>query len=216
MVESVLRGPRHYFEIGVFGGKITLILLLLILSFINADTTFIQASPRAFLTESIVSGLSGAIPFYFIAMYRKVPPGDAATISVTAFLMLFLLNVVMEFSGMNKSSNLTASEQKQQNFLTAFTGSRVLIGIVAFVMLILALWVHDMSPGISIVFKEALIMGLAGALPTLLVAYDRKEPKATKYFMNFALMFVIFFIGHFVLQLGGFYAHIFERGLNEE
>ena len=220
MIESVKHGGRHVFEMGIFGSKIALILVLMILSFINADTSFISTNARSFLGESIVLGLSAAIPITYIATNRGREIGDAISIGITAFLIFFLFHVVMEFSGQNKAATdgvLTKGEQAQQKFITNTLQMKVILGIVLGFMFLLALIVRD-GGGLpfSNLVVESLLMALCGALPVVMIAVDRKEKNKVKIVKDFFTYFIAFFIGNFILQYGGFYTHTFMKKPDED
>ena len=216
MIESVKHGSRQAFETGVFGSKIVLIILLMILSFVNADVSFIKEKPRMFMFESVVVGLSAGVPFTYIALNRGKELGDAISLGVTAFLIFFLFHVVMEFSGQNHAmidkATLTTAEQKQQAVVekvTKLKATKWIIGAVIVFMIILALTVHDVSIGFSTMMKEAFVMALCGALPTIMIARDRNEKDGKKIAVDFFTYFGAFFAGHVALQMGGFYTHLF-------
>ena len=216
MIESVKHGSRQAFETGVFGSKIVLIILLMILSFVNADVSFIKEKPRMFMFESVVVGLSAGVPFTYIALNRGKELGDAISLGVTAFLIFFLFHVVMEFSGQNHTmidkATLTTAEQKQQAVVekvTKLKATKWIIGAVIVFMIILALTVHDVSIGFSTMMKEAFVMALCGALPTIMIARDRDEKDGKKIAVDFFTYFGAFFAGHVALQMGGFYTHLF-------
>jgi len=216
LVESVKHGSRQAFETGVFGSKITLIILLLVLSFVNADVSFVKEKPRMFLFESVVVGLSAGVPFTYIAMNRGKELGDAVSLGVTAFLVFFLFHVVMEFSGQNQAmidkSQLTTAQQKQQAVVekvTKLKATKWIIGAIVVLMILLALFVHDVDVGVGTMMKEALLMATCGALPTIMIARDRDEKDGKKIAIEFFTYFGMFFAGHVALQLGGFYTHLF-------
>jgi hypothetical protein len=223
MIESVKHGSRQAFETGVFGSKIALIILLMILSFVNADVSFIKEKPRMFLFESIVVGLSAGVPFTYIALNRGKELGDAISLGVTAFLIFFLFHVVMEFSGQNQAmidkSELTAAQQKQQAVVekvTKLKATKWIIGAVVVLMIVLALAVHDVDIGVGTMMKEALLMATCGALPTIMIARDRDEKDGKKIATDFFTYFGMFFAGHIALQMGGFYTHLFMKKLDED
>jgi hypothetical protein len=222
MIESVKQGSRQAFETGIFGSKIVLIILLLILSFINADVSFVKEKPRMFLFESVVVGLSAGVPFAYIAMNRGKEIGDAISLGVTAFLIFFLFHVVMEFSGQNQAmidkEKLTKTEQRQQAVVekvTKLKATKWIIGAIIVFMILLALVVHDVDIGVGTMFKEALLMATCGALPTIMIARDRDEKDGKKIVIDFFTYFGAFFAGHIALQMGGFYTHLFMNKLNE-
>jgi hypothetical protein len=216
MIESVKHGSRQAFETGVFGSKIALIILLLALSFVNADVSFVKNKPRMFLFESVVVGLSAGVPFTYIALNRGKDLGDSISLGVTAFLIFFLFHVVMEFSGQNHAmtdkATLTAIEQKQQALvekITKLKATKWIIGAIIMFMLILALTVHDVSIGVGTMMREAFVMAICGALPTIMIARDRDEKDGKKIAIDFFTYFGAFFAGHIALQMGGFYTHLF-------
>ena len=225
MIESVKHGSRQAFETGVFGSKIALIILLLVLSFVNADVSFVKEKPRMFLFESVVVGLSAGVPFTYIALNRGKELGDAISLGVTAFLIFFLFHVVMEFSGQNQAmidkTQLTKAEQKQQAVVekvTKLKATKWIIGAIVMFMVILALAVHDVSIGVGTMMSEAFVMATCGALPTIMIARDRDEKDGKKIALDFFTYFGAFFAGHIALQMGGFYTHLFlpkpdENGL---
>lgn len=223
MIESVKHGSRKAFETGVFGSKIVLIILLMVLSFVNADVSFIKEKPRMFLFESVVVGLSAGVPFTYIALNRGKDFGDAASLGVTAFLIFFLFHVVMEFSGQNQAmidkTQLTTAEQKQQAVVekvTKLKATKWIIGAVIVTMILLALTVHDVDIGVGTMMKEALVMAICGALPTIMIARDRDEKDGKKIAIDFFTYFGMFFAGHIALQMGGFYTHLFLPKLDED
>jgi hypothetical protein len=57
--------------------------------------------------------------------------------------------------------------------------------------------------------KEAFVMALCGALPTIMIARDRDEKDGKKIAIDFFTYFGAFFAGHIALQMGGFYTHLF-------
>jgi hypothetical protein len=222
-IESVKHGSRQAFETGVFGSKIALIILLLVLSFVNADVSFVKTKPRMFLFESVVVGLSAGVPFTYIALNRGKELGDAVSLGVTAFLIFFLFHVVMEFSGQNHAmidkETLTSAEKKQQAVVekvTKLKATKWIMGAIMVFMIVLALAVHDVSIGVSTMMKEAFVMAICGALPTIMIARDRDEKDGKKITLDFFTYFGLFFAGHIALQMGGFYTHLFLPKLDED
>lgn len=59
------------------------------------------------------------------------------------------------------------------------------------------------------------LMALCGALPTVMIAIDRQEKNKLKIVKDFFVYFIAFFIGHLVLQYGGFYTHTFMKKPDE-
>jgi hypothetical protein len=184
--------------------------------------SFVKEKPRMFLFESVVVGLSAGVPFTYIALNRGKELGDAISLGVTAFLIFFLFHVVMEFSGQNQAmidkSALTKTEQKQQAVfekVTKLKATKWIIGAVIVFMIGLAFVVHDVGIGVGTMMKEALLMAICGALPTIMIARDRDEKDGKKIAIDFFTYFGAFFAGHVALQMGGFYTHLFLAKANE-
>ena len=202
------------FETSILGAKMTLALLLFILSFINAYTPFITQSPRKFLGEMVLVGAMSALSFGFVGGVRGVPGLRLVSFMFMAFLVFSLFHVVMEFSGGNQVSvnaaNADGKIQKEKKVLTS-QASLTVLAIIALVILGLALSVRDFAyvTGSQLLF-EGTVFAFLNAIPTIMIAVDRGERKPVKIIIDFMKMFGLFFVGHFVLQSGGFYTTVFS------
>jgi len=202
------------FETSILGAKMTLALLLFILSFINAYTPFITQSPRKFLGEMVLVGAMSALSFGFVGGVRGVPGLRLVSFMFMAFLVFSLFHVVMEFSGGNQVSvnaaNADGKIQKEKKVLTS-QASLTVLAIIALVILGLALSVRDFAyvTGSQLLF-EGTVFAFLNAIPTIMISVDRGERKPVKIIIDFMKMFGLFFVGHFVLQSGGFYTTVFS------
>jgi hypothetical protein len=202
------------FETSILGAKMTLALLLFILSFINAYTPFITKSPRKFLGEMVLVGAMSALSFGFVGGVRGVPGLRLVSFMFMAFLVFSLFHVVMEFSGGNQVSvnaaNADGKIQKEKKVLTS-QASLTVLAIIALVILGLALSVRDFEyVTASQLLFEATVFAFLNAIPTIMISVDRGERKPVKIIIDFMKMFGLFFVGHFVLQSGGFYTTVFS------
>ena len=203
------------FETTILGTKIVLALLLFILSFINAYTPFITSSPRKFLGEMVLVGAMSALAFGFVASVRSVPTFKVVSLMFMSFLIFSLFHVVMEFSGANQGSvDVSKAGTKVQQQAKVFTSrpSLIVLGVIAAVIIAIALSVRDFEyvTGVQLLF-EASIFAFLNAVPTIMITVDRGERKPLSIMLDFFKMFCVFFVGHFVLQSGGFYTSIFEE-----
>lgn len=89
--ENAIQGTRKFFSYGTLATKIILIIGFIILSYMHADAAFISQNPRIFLTESLLTGLSGLIPFAILAYNRNIPFNSIISKSSTVFLLFFCL-----------------------------------------------------------------------------------------------------------------------------
>lgn len=203
------------FETSILGAKMTVALLLFILSFINAYTPFISQSPRKFLGEMVLVGVMAALSFGFVGGIRNVPGLRLASLMFMSFLVFSLFHVVMEFSGANQASvDVTKAGkniQKEKRVLTS-RPSLIVLGIIALVILGLALSVRDFEYVTSSqLLFEGTVFAFLNAIPTIMVSVDRGDRKPVNVIVGFLKMFALFFTGHIVLQSGGFYTSIFEE-----
>ncbi len=198
------------FKGGIVLSKLVVTVLLLVYAYRNLYTSFVTKNPAGFLSESILYGAATAIPFFIVLLIRQVSFGTSAGFAFAAFMTFFFLNVIMEFSGqnaINQGDTTLTDEQKEQlkkvkDFEQGniFKGSVLILGLV---LIILALFNQDTGPGFHYVFFESLIIGFAAVLPSYVQAKNRGSVNPFNRTMLFH--FVLFTIGHFILQLGGFY-----------
>lgn len=201
----MIEKSKRVFVAGILGSKITVIILLLIFSFVNAEVSFVKEKPRMFVFESAVVGLSAGVPFTYIALNRGVDLGRAVLLGIAAFLIFFLFHVGMEFSGENHAM-IDESKQGVTEKVFRFRGTKWIIGAIVVYMILLALVVRDVSIGVGTMLKEALLMATCGALPTIMIARNRDEKDGKKIAIDFFTYFGAFFAGHIALQMGGVYA----------
>jgi hypothetical protein len=200
----MIEKSKQVFVAGILGSKITVIILLLIFSFVNAEVSFVKEKPRMFVFESTVVGLSAGVPFTYIALNRGVDLGRAVLLGVAAFIIFFLFHVGMEFSGENHAM-IDESKQGVTEKVFRFRGTKWIIGAIVVYMILLALVVRDVSIGVNTMLKEALLMATCGALPTIMIARNRDEKDGKKIAVDFFTYFGAFFAGHVALQMGGVY-----------
>ena len=200
----MIEKSKRVFVAGILGSKITVIILLLIFSFVNAEVSFVKEKPRMFVFESTVVGLSAGVPFTYIALNRGVELGRAVLLGVAAFIIFFLFHVGMEFSGENHAM-IDESKQGVTEKVFRFRGTKWIIGAIVVYMILLALVVRDVSIGVNTMLKEALLMATCGALPTIMIARNRDEKDGKKIAVDFFTYFGAFFAGHVALQMGGVY-----------
>ena len=200
----MIEKSKRVFVAGILGSKITVIILLLIFSFVNAEVSFVKEKPRMFVFESAVVGLSAGVPFTYIALNRGVDLGRAVLLGIAAFLIFFLFHVGMEFSGENHAM-IDESKQGVTEKVFRFRGTKWIIGAIVVYMILLALVVRDVSIGVGTMLKEALLMATCGALPTIMIARNRDEKDGKKIAIDFFTYFGAFFAGHVALQMGGVY-----------
>lgn len=212
------KAAQHAFHNLVLAGKGGLVILLLILSFINAETTLVQTEPRKFLAGVLTFALTGALAGGFVAWNRG---GDADMIFNAIFiatLFFFFFGVCREFSGYYKlvagethDSQMRAQQAKVLKYLT--------YGIAAIALPLALYWTFkanvkptglkfgpDMIGDNGKFFLELLIFTAVCGIGEYGVAVQHGE----KGPLVIAESFGLYLIAHLFLQYGGFYSHVFS------
>jgi len=182
--------------------KAGLILMLILFAFVNKHNQYISKSPRRFMADNLVSGFTGAAAFYAIAQMRGSPNG--VSIAVTTFLLLFMLNVLMELAGLNDPEDLTQAESKEVKVLKWPAAVIAVLGLLA----LLVLAAMNNVPGPESLPKEALLFGVASGLSAMFVGFDHGGSVETTLGTSAAAT-AFFGVLHVVLQKGGFYQLVF-------
>ena len=202
------KAAQHAFHNLVLTGKGGLVTLLLILSFINAETTLIQTEPRKFLAGVLTFALTGALAGGLVAWNRG---GDADMIFNAIFistLFFFFFGVCREFSGYYK---LVAGDTHDSQMRAKQAKVLKYLGIALFVVMgSMALYYVSqarVSPGdVKIPFIAELILFVAicgvGEYGVA-VQHGEKGPLVV------AESFGLYLVAHLFLQYGGFYNHVF-------
>ena len=196
-------------------GKFGVLTLLLILSFINGHKEYIAENPRKFMWDNFAVGATSAIGISIIAFLRGRPE-QIKNLAFISFLLFFVYNVFREMSGFNAitdATKLTGGEAKQIKKMTLPIMIIVAISLVA--LLVLAGLARVPHPaGIGALAKEAAIFGLFTAIGEVIVAKNHGE-HAGAIVATGTANFLMFGLGHVVLQYGGFYNHVFGGDILE-
>lgn len=203
------KAAQHAFHNLVLTGKGGLVVLLLILSFINAETTLIQTEPRKFLAGVLTFALTGALAGGLVAWNRG---GDADMIFNAIFistLFFFFFGVCREFSGYYK---LVKGETHESQMKTKQAEVLKYLAIALFaIMFPMALYYVSqarVSPGdvkIPFIAELILFVAICGAGEYgVAVQHGEKGP------LIVAESFGLYLVAHLFLQYGGFYSHVFS------
>ena len=204
-------------------GKGALLVLLLAGAVTNGHKEYIEKNPRKFVWDSVAVGGLSAVAIVLIAILRD--RSDLwVQLAMISFLLFFFYNVVREISGFNSVTDpehLTQGEAKQAKVLKWPTALIVLCGLIVMVFLAVKARVllgPDAAPGASFMTRwtpsgrlagEAAILGLATAIGEVIVAKNHGETTDAQIVVG-GTNFMMFALGHMLLQWGGFYAHVFN------
>lgn len=190
-------------------GKFALLAALLVFALINGHKEYVSENPRKFLWDSFIMGATSAAAIAYIAHVRG--HGDMIpNLAFLAFLIFFAYNVFRELSGFNAAmmdDNLSQGEATQKRAF--FKPLSYLTAGVACVMIVLAAAAHRPHPmGFAVLAKEGAVFAALAAFGEAIIAWNHEET-VKEIGVASGGSFVLFFIGHLLLQFGGFYDHIF-------
>jgi len=214
-----IKQPEVWFDNGVIVSKIIFLILLITLSFINVDISFLAKNPRNFLTESLLVGLFAAIPTFLMAYNRNGSKSIIISSVFITFLFFYLFNTLLELAGLNNYLNGVKEDdnnRRQQDNIKKIESQSwiwMIIGLVCIVMLYLAVIVHDFPE--SIIWKplliELAIFSVLNTIPQSVIAYNRHSDVV---FASVASL-IFYTVAYFILQSGGFFTHIFGNATVE-
>jgi hypothetical protein len=158
------------------------------------------------LAESIFVGLGATIPVIFIGLRRGNPTGSVLSASFIGFLVFFIFNVLMEFSGQNdlKPSSQVIAEEKAI-FWPVLIGS----GIIGLVLTVIAFLVRNFDMCVGEALLESVVFAFFNTAPFVYAQYNRGERNVLTIIGGFLKYFFAFMIGCLMLQAGGFWSGIF-------
>jgi len=220
------------FDTSLVSLKVIFILLFIVMAFMNKYLKFIKKNVTAFSIETVIYGVSGAIPFLFMESYRRLPGENKNYI--TMFMIMFLLyaffNVILEMGGIyawlyeeDETSSKEGEEHHQtehqiifHNMLNSiFVTIALVLVYMILVMVLITFEVFDFKvegygdSNLMMFSFETLLFGLFNAIPFFLIAYNREKShfNFNKNAIEVALIFAKFVILHLLLQGSGFYKH---------
>jgi len=195
----------------VMGGKLLLLLIFVIFSFINGYKEYVEKNPRKFMSDAVIVGVTGALAGIFMC-YTRGRPDLWMNHAFVAMLFFFFYHVTREFSGYFKiKEDVANSDSKFKKPLAIIAA--VILGIIS----ILVIYNHDMpdfSKGIfanestvAAFIMEAILTTLIFTLGESVVAFNHKELTLPFVLETMA----IYGGGHIMLQFGGFYAYLYNH-----
>lgn len=209
------KAAQHAFHNLVLTGKGGLVALLLILSFINAETTLVQTEPRKFLAGVLTFALTGALAGGLVAWNRG---GDADMIFNAIFistLFFFFFGVCREFSGYYKLvAGDTHDSQMRAQQVKVLKGLAIALFVVMLPMALYYVSQAKVQPsGLKFGFGgdnakfliELIVFTLLCGIGEYGVAVQHGE----KGPLVIAESFGLYMAAHLFLQYGGFYDHVF-------
>jgi len=218
---------KNLFFLKAFG-LIAIVMLAVVNYSLTKNAGLISSNPGTFLKESILFGLGGMFPFLILCYLRNnvFTQKEIVMMSIVIFFLFFVLNYLLELSGFYAWSfgdDENMYDEKDENNTFEKTVSRTSEIMVALVMIgsLLALvfsslFVMDVNPTynvsmspVVVFLMETILFSVISAIPVYIIASNRND-LSSKTTYEFIIIFVKFAVLHFVLQLSGFYKHVFN------
>jgi len=218
------------------GFAAVLIITLAVVNYLTyKDVGLISKKPLLFFAESVLFGLSGAIPFLMLCLFRRniYTNEKLITIAIGLFIVFFAMNYMLELGGVysaafyseevdgshpKKPEEVMTYAEKMKSSLARSSNIMVMILLVLclFMVVFSAYFVKNYSTDykdwaspipVPVVFvTEMLLFGAISAAPIYFMAYNRNAlSKSTT--KEFLLITAKFSILHCLLQVSGFYQY---------
>lgn len=200
--------------------------------FLYRNLGMIETNPAQFALESAVFGVTAVLPFLGMAYLRNTAYDryQLVRISVVLFIVFFILNYVLEISGIYQATfqdtekvisgdvnnkfdfEKSVSRASEIMVVAIFIGSIITLFIVSY-------YISDTSPDYvnmknvspTLVFvMETVFVSVISAISIFLFAYDRNGLHKKTIF-EFLLITLKFAILHCLLQYSGFYRSIYKK-----
>lgn len=211
----------HRFEHGVLISKFIVLVVLLVVSFVNANVEFIAKEPQKFLGEAMLVGTTTAVATAVIGLTRLASWSTILNAMLLAFMVFFIFHILMEFSGMNglmvvDETTLTEEQRAERALIESnikITAQVVgsVFALIGTGMLYMVYQVRDFknfrTAKLSYLW-EALIFAALSAMPSYLIDTNRGY-KSDEAGLNLSKMVAMYGSGYLMLQAGGFFSNIF-------
>ena len=187
-------------------GLILIILMACVSFYYYRNTGLIKKQPYVFACESFIFALSALLPFLMVCYLRnqKYNVNQITMISIVLFIVMFIINYLLEISGFyawsfdvttenlkddkkddKKDDNPSSAEKLGKT--VSRTSEIVMIGVMIgslFALLFSSFFVMNLSPDYVhlttlptgvLFFLEMLLFGFISAIPIFIVSYNRKK-----------------------------------------
>jgi len=217
MNEPILINNSHkmlkdIFEKGLITSKVGFVLVLLILSFVNADGRYVGKNPRMFMTNNMIIAGTAALSTLYVALNRN--SGDVFNKVFMVFLFIFFFQVCREMSGYY---GFTGDEEKTENEKAQISSKPALItvGLIAVLGSIFFLYLaikirHGPPMSMGSFALETAIFASILTVGEVYVGYSHGQVTALPLVRTSCVSFIMFVILAVVFQYGGFYEHVFK------
>jgi len=205
-------------------GKILLAISAIVVTIIDRDTKQFELKPLATSLEIIMAGVVGAGAFWWVAKNRGAQ--GLRKLFIISVIVFSILQIIFELSGFNSTLKPEETKDTGGKKVDALMSNKIIKtigGIGALIAVCIAIYGHDWPPeytsGVQMPIQkfilELVVMGFSGGLPAIYVAYNR-DPKTFAIIKNFGINFIMMCVIHLLLQLTGFYRHLFTASLKTE
>lgn len=211
-----LKDDKNKFEFGVVLSRLGLLTTLSVMSYVNADVSFICDNPREFVSESLLVGGTSFLAASMLAYNRDAGLKKILVSSFITFFVFFIFYILMEFSGFNNS---TALEINNLDNDAKNTVNKIILSskeiwptliISGGIMGVLAYKISDFGQYRRKGFKnsalECLLFGGINAIPAYMISKNRGANNNAALIETSKMTF-IYGIGYILLEAGGYFTN---------
>ena len=200
--------------------------------FLHKNLGMIESNPVQFALEAALFGVSAVVPFLGMAYLRNTIYDKSQLIKISGvlFIVFFILNYILEISGIYRVSFQDTEKVISGNTSGVFdfekSVSRTSEIMVATIIIgsllslfIVSYYVADtspeyvnfthLSPGVLFIF-ETLFVSIVSSVSIFLFAYDRND-LSKKTFYEFLLLTLKFVVLHCLLQYSGYFRSVYKK-----
>lgn len=181
----------------------------------KAVDNFPKKHPGLFIAEILLLASSGGLAMFLIGLLKGLDwhHGGLFMVSLASFVVIGLLHVLQQYSGMYTYSYEKPTPKMEKTYL--------IIGAVGAVMLLLiglAVFTSGACIGrlnenshLAITLLSAFIFGVVFSVPYLYVSYNRdhREIKEAKSYVEMILTLIGFMLTYLFLHVAGFWESIY-------
>lgn len=200
---------KGVFEKSFYTSKISFVVLLVILAFINGHAGYIASNPKMFAYNSIIVPLAASLATLFMGWNRH--SSDIPSKVFIVFLFVFFVQVFSELSGFyayTGHDSVTKTELKKLSSTPLIATGFFSLALSLF-FLVLAIFINQPFPVGTHVnfFTETVVFTLLLTFSEYTVLHNHG---VTSTGLSITSNMIVFAVTQVILQKGGFYERVFK------
>ena len=209
MLPEELSRYKKLFEKGIISAKILFVLILVVLSYVNSQSTFISNDPKLFLTNAIIIGISCTLSFFVIGFNRHAK--CMSNILIFTFLFFFFFQVCREMSGYYAfMGEEEATDKEKDELKRGLVPAGIILSLGSIALVVLAYIIRVKPPSntkFSFIIELILFSVILSSAEIFIgTTHGNTKEESIKTGVSSFILYIIIGI---VFQYGGFYENMF-------